>query len=77
MHGPAVSLSWAAANDNVGVASYHVYRNGTLVTTTPATSLVDTGLSGATAYSYYVVAVDASGNVGGPSPSVTVTTRKK
>ena len=73
----AVALSWSAASDNVGVTAYRVYRNGTLLATTGATSYVDTTVARNTSYSYYVVAVDAAGNTSGASPNVSVTTRKK
>jgi chitodextrinase len=77
VHGPGIVLSWAAATDNVAVSAYRVYRNGTLVGTTAATSFTDSHLSGSTAYAYYVVAVDTAGNASGASPNVSVTTRKK
>src|SRR5439155_849018 len=34
-----INLSWAASSDNVGVSGYRVYRNGTQIATTSATSL--------------------------------------
>jgi hypothetical protein len=64
-----INLTWTAATDNVGVTGYRVERcSGAACTTfaqiaTPATtSYSDTGLAGATAYSYRVKAVDAAGN---------------
>jgi len=64
-----INLTWTAATDNVGVTGYRVERcSGAACTTfaqiaTPATtSYSDTGLTGATAYSYRVKAVDAAGN---------------
>lgn len=57
-----VNLSWSASTDNVGVAGYYVYRNGTMVTTIVGTSFSDSGLSPA-GYSYAVAAYDAAGNV--------------
>lgn len=77
LHGPAVGLTWAAASDDVGVISYRVYRNGSLLATTTSTSYTDTSVGGSTSYSYFVVAVDAAGNASGASPNVSVTTRKK
>ncbi len=68
-----VSLSWRASSDNVGVASYRVYRGGALLKTVTATSATDTISSRGVTATYYVVAVDAAGNVSPASPSVTVT----
>jgi chitodextrinase len=58
----SISLSWAASSDNVGVAGYQVYRNGTLVASPSGTSYADTGLTNGTSYTYAVAAVDAAGN---------------
>ncbi|MGG7036224.1 MAG: reprolysin-like metallopeptidase, partial [Flavobacterium sp.] len=68
------SLSWTAATDNVGVTGYNVYQNGALKTTTTSTSLVISGLSASTAYSFYVKAKDAAGNLSAASNTVNVTT---
>jgi glucosylceramidase len=70
----STTLNWTASTDNVGVAGYDVYRNGTQVATTTATSYTDTGLSPSTSYSYTVKAYDAAGNVSAASSTATVTT---
>ncbi|MEW5676463.1 reprolysin-like metallopeptidase [Flavobacterium enshiense] len=70
----STNLSWTAATDNIGVTGYNVYQNGALKTTTTATSLVVSGLSAATTYSFYVKAKDAAGNLSTNSNTVTVTT---
>jgi chitodextrinase len=70
----AVTLSWTASHDNVGVAGYHVYRNGALVRTTAATSVTDTGLSASTGYSYTVAAYDFANNPSAESAPLVVTT---
>ncbi|WCF09588.1 glycosyl hydrolase family 18 protein [Paenibacillus thiaminolyticus] len=70
----AVSLSWSAASDNVGVTGYEVYRNGTLAGTTAFTSYTVTGLTPDTSYSFAVKAKDAAGNASASSAAVTVTT---
>jgi parallel beta-helix repeat protein len=57
-----VNLSWSASTDNVGVAGYRIYRGGSLLGSTTATSYVDAGLVPSTAYSYSVVAYDVAGN---------------
>ena len=59
----AISISWTPSSDNVAVAGYQVYRDGTLLQTTFATSFTDTGLTQATAYSYTVAAFDYANNV--------------
>jgi chitodextrinase len=72
------SLTWTNTGDDVGVASYEVYRNGSLVGTTAgnANSYNDTGLASSTAYSYYVKAVDGAG-LKTQSNTVTMTTANK
>lgn len=57
-----ITLSWAAATDNVGVTGYAIYRNGTQVATTASTSWTDSGRALATTYSYGVEAYDAAVN---------------
>jgi hypothetical protein len=70
----AVTLSWTASTDAVGVDHYRIYRNGTQVGTTSSTSYTDTGLSDDTSYTYTVKAVDAAGNISAQSSSKVVTT---
>ncbi|MDY6969819.1 MAG: hypothetical protein SVR08_14330, partial [Spirochaetota bacterium] len=57
-----IDLTWDASTDDVGVAGYKVYRDGSEITTTPGTSYSDTGLSASTEYSYTVSAYDAADN---------------
>src|SRR6185437_14154958 len=40
----SISLSWNASSDNVGVASYGVYRNGTFLENATGTSYTAAGL---------------------------------
>jgi chitodextrinase len=69
------NLSWTAATDNVGVTGYNVYRGTTLLgTTTTATTYAVTGLTASTAYTFYVQAKDAAGNISAASNTVSVTT---
>ncbi|KGE18881.1 fibronectin type III domain-containing protein [Paenibacillus wynnii] len=70
----SISLTWSASTDNVGVTGYDIYRGGALAGSATATSFTDTGLSANTSYSYTVRAKDESGNVSGPSSSVSATT---
>jgi chitodextrinase len=69
-----VGLSWSPSTDDVAVAGYTVYRDGTQVGTTTATTFTDTGLTPATAYSYTVSALDGAGNTSAPSSAVNPTT---
>ncbi|MEY2691973.1 MAG: hypothetical protein RIT03_363 [Bacteroidota bacterium] len=70
----STNLSWTAATDNVGVTGYNVYRGGVLLATVTTTTYAATGLTAGTAYSFYVVAKDAAGNLSTASNSVAVTT---
>jgi fibronectin type 3 domain-containing protein len=70
-----INLSWTASTDNVGVAHYIIYRNGTQLATVTTNSYGDTGLSASTMYSYYVVAADAAGNKSLASTTVSATTQ--
>ena len=69
----SVQLDWPAATDNVGVAGYRVFRNGSQVTETTALSYLDIGRSPSTTYSYEVRAYDAAGNVGVPATASATT----
>ena len=57
-----ISLSWSASSDNVGVAGYDVYLDGSKVDSTTQTDYSFTGLACGTAYPLGVVAFDAAGN---------------
>lgn len=72
----AVSLSWTAGTDNVAVTSYDIYMNGNFKTSISSTNLTATitGLSASTAYTFYVIAKDASLNSSSASNSVIGTT---
>jgi len=70
-----INLSWTASTDNVGVAGYVIYRNGTAIgTSTTTTSYQATALTPSTSYSFFVVAYDATGNASTASNSVSATT---
>ena len=77
-----VNLSWTAATDDLGVASYEVERcqgagcSGFVqVATTASTSLADTGLQASTSYSYRVRARDTGNHVGSYSNVASATTQ--
>ena len=76
--GPAgeVDLSWTASTDDVGVAGYTVYRDGSSIGTVggSATSFADKAVSSATTYAYTVDAYDAAGNHSGQSTAASITT---
>ncbi|WP_281322964.1 M4 family metallopeptidase [Flavobacterium aestivum] len=68
------NLSWTASTDNVGVTGYDVYQGTTLKSTVTGTTYAVTGLTASTAYTFYVVAKDAAGNVSASSNVANVTT---
>ncbi|MBI9054223.1 MAG: endonuclease [Bacteroidales bacterium] len=70
----SVNLAWIASTDNIGVSSYDIYRNGSLLTNTVNTNYSVTGLTASTSYSFYVKAKDAAGNVSTASNTINVTT---
>lgn len=59
-----VTVRWTASTDDVGVASYQVQRNGTVVASavTSGTSFVDEAVAAGAQYGYTVSAVDLAGN---------------
>jgi hypothetical protein len=68
-----VSLTWSAAADDVGVAGYRLYRDGTQIAAPAATSYTDAGLTNGRGYVYTVRAVDAAGNISASSDAVPAT----
>jgi hypothetical protein len=70
-----INLSWTASTDNVGVAGYKIFRNGSQVGTSATNSYNDTGLAASTNYTYTVSAYDAAGNNSAQSASANATTQ--
>jgi chitodextrinase len=70
----STNLSWSGATDNIGVTGYDVYQDGVFRASTTATTFAATGLASSSAYSFYVIAKDAAGNVSPESNTVNVTT---
>ncbi len=70
----AIVLTWTASTDNVAVAGYDVYRDGTKITTVTGITHTDGNLGAGSAHCYTVRAVDADGNVSGHSPEACGTT---
>lgn len=58
----SISFSWTGSTDNVGVAGYSLYRNGSRIASTTSTSYKFSGLSCGTSYKLGVDAYDAAGN---------------
>lgn len=76
-----INLTWSTSTDNVSVAGYKIYRCAssgcapTIQTATSTTnSFSDVGLTASTAYTYAVVAYDATGNTSAQSGTVQVAT---
>lgn len=71
-----VNVSWNASTDNVGIASYTVWRDGIAIASVSATALSygDTTVSAKTTYSYTIKARDAAGNVSTASTAASATT---
>jgi fibronectin type 3 domain-containing protein len=69
-----VQVQWNPTTDNVGVAGYNLFRNGTLLTTQSQVNYTDSPVSPSTTYSYQVQAFDAAGNLSPLSAAASVTT---
>lgn len=70
-YNPSINLTWDAASDNIGVASYFVYRatkedfsDAKLLATTTDTKYTDSDFAGVNKYYYAVCAQDEAGNIG-------------
>jgi chitodextrinase len=70
----SINLKWSAAQDNVGVTSYDVYRNGVKIGSTTQLTFSDSSITNKNSYTYYVVAKDAASNSSLQSNQVTVKT---
>lgn len=70
-----VSLSWNVSTDNVAVAGYNVYRNGTKIAVTTSNKYNDviSGAAKGALYSYTVKAIDAEDNLSAASNAALVT----
>jgi fibronectin type 3 domain-containing protein len=73
-----VTLNWTGSTDNGGgsVAGYRIFRNGTSLTTTTATTYTDSTVTPSTTYTYRVAAFDnaSPANQSAQSNQVSVTT---
>jgi len=66
-------VQWSPSTDNIGVAGYHMWRNGVQLPNTIYTGFQDSGLTPNTKYTYSVMAFDLGENRSAAA-SVTVTT---
>jgi cellulose 1,4-beta-cellobiosidase len=72
-HPGPVNLSWRASTDNVGVAGYRVWRDGTQIGTVDGATLQYADSNAASGkHTYTVTAFDAAGNQSPPSNAKTV-----
>lgn len=69
-----ISLSWTASTDNIMVATYDIYLDGMLKTSSATNSATVTGLNPSTTYTFYIKAKDAAGNTSNQSNTATGTT---
>jgi hypothetical protein len=69
-----VSLAWTTSTDNIKVAGYAIYRNGSQIGTTSSSTFDDRGVSANTTYTYTVAAYDPAGNTSVESTPASVTT---
>jgi chitodextrinase len=69
----SISVAWSASSDNVGVAGYTVYLNGSSRTTTAATSATVANLTCGSTYTIAVDAYDTAGNHSGTASVSTAT----
>jgi chitodextrinase/sulfur relay (sulfurtransferase) DsrF/TusC family protein len=69
----AMKLAWAASTDNVQVAGYRLYRNGTQIAAISTTTYSDSGLAAGATYTYSIEAIDAAGNLSVQRASATAT----
>jgi hypothetical protein len=75
LSGTSIRLKWAGSTDNVGVAGYDIYRDGSLLTqSSSATTFDDTGLAPGQAHTYQIRARDAANNQSDPSNEVAANT---
>ncbi|HET6454427.1 MAG TPA: family 10 glycosylhydrolase [Armatimonadota bacterium] len=66
-----VDLTWSASSDNVGVAGYKIYRNGTYLASSAGTAYSDTTIVPNLNYTYTVSAYDAADNESAQSAPAT------
>jgi hypothetical protein len=73
----SIGVQWNASTDNKAVTGYDVYANGKRLATTASTNYTLSGLTPGATYAISVVAVDAAGNLSGPSAILSIATINK
>ncbi|APV51661.1 hypothetical protein BWI17_19360 [Betaproteobacteria bacterium GR16-43] len=73
-NGTLINLNWLTSSDNVGVANYRVFVNGTLRQTVITSNAGVSGLTPLTTYTFTVSACDAAGNCSALSNPVSART---
>jgi chitodextrinase len=68
----SISVGWNASTDNVGVAGYRLFRDGSAVGTTTQTSYTYTDLTCGTSYTLALEGFDAAGNASNRGEATTV-----
>jgi subtilisin family serine protease/chitodextrinase len=68
------NISWNASSDNIGVAGYNIYLNGSNIGNVAGTSSSVTGLTPSTSYTVRVSAFDGAGNESNQSSAINVNT---
>lgn len=69
----SVTLTWSPSTDNIGVAGYEVFRNGSKIATVITATYTDHTATTNVSYSYTVTAFDAAGNRSAASSPLPVT----
>lgn len=69
-----INVIWTASTDNVAVAGYKIFRDGTQIGTSNGAAYTDSGLTPDKSYTYMVSAYDAAGNESDQSGPATGTT---
>lgn len=57
-----ITVAWTASTDNIAVAGYRIYRDGTQIGFSSSASFEDTRVEAGTSYVYEVLAYDTAGN---------------
>ena len=73
----ALSLTWNASTDNIGVTGYSIYKDNIVLKSTSSTTITVDNLSESTSYTFKVSAKDAAGNQSEFSNTISVTTKSK
>jgi hypothetical protein len=73
----SVTLRWKAASDNVGIAGYRVFVDGSPATSVTDTTVTVAGLQARSHHTFKVRAFDAAGNVSRTAASAGVRTHRK